>query len=181
LRAARLLLIALRLGSVTAPACATDNWDGVLPKSGIACYGRDNDAAHLARVPGQKIDRMRIVITDSIVAHPTHDYPSTWFWLVIGYSLRGGSGETWQVAHCDSGPEGPSVPIACKVHCYGHGAEFTLSPEGRDGLRLEFASEGGRPFCADDKFTGGPQDRVFALRKLPVQQCALIKRQGGRP
>lgn len=174
------LLIALWLGSVTAPARAADNWDGVLPKSGIACFARDYDAAHLARVPGQKIERMRIVVTDSIAAHPTHDYPSTWFWLVIAYSLRGGAGETWQVAHCDGGPEGPNVPIACKVHCYERGAEFKLSPEGRDGLRLELESND-RPFCADDKFTGGAQDHVFVLRRLPVPQCGLIKRQGGRP
>jgi hypothetical protein len=156
------------------PAQAADNWGNVLPKSGISCYGRDYDAAHLARVPGQKIERMRIVITDSIAAHPTHDYPSTWFWLVISYSVRGG-GETWQVAHCDGGPEGPGVPAECSSRCYGGGAEFKLSPEGRDGLRLEL-SDTDRPFCADDRFSGGPQDRVFVLRKLPVKQCALIKR-----
>jgi len=131
-------------------------------------------------VPGQRVERIRVVITDSIAAYPTQDFPFTWFRATIIYTARGRAGETWQAASCDSGPDGPEVPINCTATCYEGGPEFKLAPEGRDGLRLELG-DGDRALCRDDKAIGGPQDRVFVLRRMAANQCSLTRRTGASP
>ena len=156
------------------PATAAD-WSALLPKSGIACFARDYDAAHLARNPAQKVERMRVVVTNSIAAQ-SGDFPGGWFHLVIAYSARGRAGETWQQASCDEGPEAPGETIACNATCYGGGPGFRMAPEGRDGLRVEFGEDEPR-LCRLDPALAGPANRVFVLRRLPPEQCGLL---GGR-
>ena len=158
---------------------AAQGWSDMLPKSDNACFARDYDAAHLARHPAQTVESIRAVVTNSI-AVTKGDYPGTWFKLVIAYSVRSRSGEVWEFASCDAGPEGTENPIVCTASCYGNSYEFKISIENRNAIRIDLGGQR-LPSCRGDVALEHPENRVFVLQRQATAQCSLTPRARRSP
>lgn len=144
------------------------------------CFGRDYDAAHLAKNPNQKVAAIRVAR-----ATPNKDMAESWPWAVelsVSLKLKRGGHRTARYTcspteasfECESDTRDSKGSEACtKFHLARAPGEDAILFNPREGLPIERACA--EDFPTDDKTVRRTvsDDRSFRLSRLPVAACKL--------
>lgn len=161
------LASALALGAllVAGPSAAAGPLDAQFPPDTPSCWGRAYGAAHLAKNPRQKT--VEIVFGAGTRANTVGDR------FFLGYRDR--KTPRWHATG--------AADLKCRekdggLSCWGECESFPTRVRAIDARTLEIAVEGGE--CGDEDHFG-PEDRVFRLRRLPIDYCAAAQWVLGPP
>lgn len=141
----------------------------------FVCFSRRYDAAHLAQHPGQKVTRMTLLVSAEMV--PEDSAPAYSFAVGLNYRDRKGDFETsGSCGHpVASEVSADKLQLACGVDCDGGGLSVEMTNADKSVIvRIEHMSIWKSGASDEDERTGfgaGPDDHVFRLDRVDVQQC----------
>lgn len=166
-RTSALRLPAIALGALLLAGLplAAGPLDAQFPTDTPSCWGRAYDEAHLARNPRQKT-------VEIVFGAGTHDN-SVGDRFFLGYRAR--KTPRW---HATGAADLRCRPADGGLSCYGECESFPTRVKAVDPHTVEITVEGGE--CGDDDHFG-PEDRVFRLRRLPIDYCATVQWVLGPP
>ena len=169
LRAGSLLLgLALWGGAPGVSAEPADDLGGRLPVgSGLKCYSRTFDKAHLAAHPKQRITAMSLVVAPMAASGDLRLWP---YAMIV--RMKGEKAALWQTETCEVDEAGA---FRCTVACDGGHVRLGL-PEAGPGLRVELSDnytlQGG---CGDDRRTivlsARTEEPSYALDARDMKVC----------
>ena len=139
-----------------------------------ACFTRRYDAAHLARLPRQKVTAMRLLAS----AEPGAEGEGTSYMFRMGVTLRDTAGRFESGGGCGirETETGTAVIFGCGVECDGGGIAVEMARDDAAVLVKIDSVRIWRPGSDDDeaRSIGGGDDRVFRLDRAALADCAHL-------